>query len=196
MDLEHPDLKTNIASGGKDFVDGDDTPTDQNGHGTHVAGTIGAIGNNGAGVSGVAWKAHLLPIRVLNAKGSGSVSTVLKGEEYAAAAGAKVVNMSLGGASPSQAEYDALRTASSTLFVVAAGYDSANVDTSDSYPCAYDLPNILCVGAADQSDRPASFSNRGAAGVDLHAPGVSILSTYKGSSYAYMDGTSMAAAHV
>ena len=205
IDLEHPDLKANIVSSGKDFVDGDDTPTDQNGHGTHVAGTIGAIGNNGAGVSGVAWKAHLLPIRVLNAKGSGSVSTVLKGEEYAAAAGAKVVNMSLGGASPSQAEYDALRTASSTLFVVAAGNDSANIDTSDSYPCAYDLPNVVCVAATGGDDQLADFSNYGANTVDIAAPGVDILSTWptgmrtstnERPGYDWLSGTSMATPEV
>ena len=205
MDLEHPDLKANIASGGKDFVDGDDIPNDQNGHGTHVAGTIGAVGNNGVGVSGVAWKAHLLPIRVLNAKGSGSVSTVLKGEEYAAAAGAKVVNMSLGGASPSQAEYDALRTASSTLFVVAAGNDSANVDTTDSYPCAYDLPNVVCVAATGGNDQLADFSNYGANTVDIAAPGVDILSTWptgmrtstnERPGYDWLSGTSMATPEV
>ena len=156
-------------------------------------------------MSGVAWKAHLLPIRVLNAKGSGSVSTVLKGEEYAAAAGAKVVNMSLGGAAPSQAEYDALRTASSTLFVVAAGNDSANVDTSDSYPCAYDLPNVVCVAATGGNDQLADFSNYGAKTVDIAAPGVDILSTWPTSmrtstnerpGYDWLSGTSMATPEV
>jgi subtilisin family serine protease len=205
MDLVHPDLKANIAPGGKDFVDGDDIPNDKNGHGTHVAGTIGAVGNNSTGVSGVAWKAHLLPIRVLNAKGEGSVSTVLQGEEYAAAAGIKVVNMSLGGASPSQTEYDVLRTASSTLFVVAAGNDSANVDASDSYPCAYDLPNVVCVAATGGNDELADFSNYGANTVDIAAPGVDILSTWpigmrtstnERPGYDWLSGTSMATPEV
>jgi subtilisin family serine protease len=203
IDLEHPDLKANILSSGKDFVDGDDVPADQNGHGTHVAGTIGAVGNNSTGVTGVAWKAHLLPIRVLNASGSGSVSNVIKGYQYAAAAGAKVVNLSLGGASPSQAEYDAIRAASSTLFVAAAGNDGANVDTTDSYPCAYDLPNVLCVAATGGRDELASFSNYGANSVDIAAPGVDILSTYPTTmrtselpGYEWLSGTSMATPEV
>ena len=89
----------------------------------------------------------------------------------------------------------AIRDHPGTLYVVAAGNDGRDTDAQPSYPCAYDLPNILCVGASDQSDRPASFSNHGAATVDLHAPGVAVLSTFKGSSYAYMSGTSMATPH-
>jgi subtilisin family serine protease len=202
VDLEHPDLKANIVSGGKDFVDGDDVPQDQNGHGTHVAGTIGAVGNNGVGVTGVAGTAHLLPVRVLNASGSASVSTVIKGEQYAVAAGAKIVNMSLGGASPSQPEYDTLRAAENTLFVVAAGNDGANVDTTDSYPCAYDLPNVICVAATGGHDELASFSNYGADSVDIAAPGVDILSTYPTAlrstrrGYEWLSGTSMATPEV
>ena len=203
IDLQHPDLKANIASGGHDFVDGDNTPTDQNGHGTHVAGIIGASGNNGVGVTGVAWKAHLLPVRVLNAKGSADVSTVISGEQYAVTAQAKVVNMSLGGASPSQTEYDVLRNAKDTLFVVAAGNAGANVDTTDSYPCAYDLPNVICVAATGGKDELADFSNYGAHSVDIAAPGVDILSTYPTSmasnsvpGYAWLDGTSMATPEV
>ena len=203
VDLQHPDLKANILSGGHDFVDGDNFPADQNGHGTHVAGTIGAVGDNTIGVTGVAWKAKILPVRVLNAKGSASVSTVIQGEQYAAANGAKIVNMSLGGASPSQAEYDTLRGASSTLFVVAAGNDGANVDTTDSYPCAYDLPNVICVAATGGDDELASFSNYGAGSVDIAAPGVDILSTYPtamqsnaSAGYEYLSGTSMATPEV
>jgi subtilisin family serine protease len=202
VDLAHPDLAGNIAPGGKDFVDGDDVPSDQNGHGTHVAGTIGAVGNNGVGVTGVAWKAHLLPIRVLNAAGTANVSTVLKGEQYAAAAGARVVNLSLGGSWPSQAEYDALRSATDTLFVVAAGNSGADVDTTDSYPCAYDLPNVICVAATGGKDELASFSNYGANTVDIAAPGVDILSTYPTTlpssrrGYEWLSGTSMATPEV
>jgi subtilisin family serine protease len=203
MDLEHPDLKANILSGSRDFVDGDNAPNDQNGHGTHVAGTIGAVGNNATGVTGVAWKAKLLPVRVLDAEGSASVSTVINGERYAATAGAKIVNMSLGGASPSQAEHDALLNARDTLFVVAAGNDSANVDTTGSYPCAYDLPNVICVAATGGNDELADFSNYGANTVDIAAPGVDILSTYPTGmrsnskpGYEYLDGTSMATPEV
>jgi subtilisin family serine protease len=203
VDLEHPDLKANLLSSGKDYVDGDNVPNDQNGHGTHVAGTIGAVGNNGVGVTGVAWKAHILPVRVLNAYGSGSVSNVVKGYQYAAAAGAKIVNVSLGGALPSQAEYDAIRTTPNTLFVVAAGNAGADVDTTDSYPCAYDLPNLICVAATGGHDELASFSNYGRTSVDIAAPGVDILSTYPTTlqtserpGYEWLSGTSMATPEV
>src|SRR4051794_19442099 len=203
VDLEHPDLKANLLSGGKEFVDGDTAPQDENGHGTHVAGTIGAVGDNGAGVTGVAWKAHILPVRVLDKDGSADVSTVIAGEKYAADHGAKIVNLSLGGDWPSQAEYDALRNAKGTLFVVAAGNDGADVDHSDSYPCAYDLPNVACVAATGGHDELASFSNYGASTVDLAAPGVDILSTYpRGTGdqgladYEWLSGTSMATPEV
>src|SRR3954454_8643363 len=203
VDLVHPDLKANLLSGGHDYVDGDNTPSDQNGHGTHVAGIIGAVGNNGIGVAGIDWKASILPVRVLNKDGSGSVSSVVNGYNYAAGHGAKIVNVSLGGDSPSQTEYDALRNASDTLFVVAAGNDAANVDTTDSYPCAYDLPNVVCVAATDADDNLASFSDYGATSVDLAAPGVDILSTYPTAlsadpsfPYKWLSGTSMATPEV
>ena len=203
-DLEHPDLKPNILSGGKDFIDGDTTPMDQNGHGTHVAGIIGAVGDNGTGVTGVAWSASILPVRVLNAKGSGSVTTVVNGYNWAVSHGARIVNVSLGGSAPSQTEYDALRNASNTLFVVAAGNDGVNVDATDSYPCAYDLPNVLCVAATGGDDRLAGFSDYGAQSVDIAAPGVGILSTYptalsggfRQGPYQVMSGTSMATPEV
>src|SRR3954470_20161369 len=203
VDLAHPDLKANLLSSGHDYVDGDNTPSDQNGHGTHVAGIIGAVGNNGIGVAGIDWKASILPVRVLNKDGSGSVSSVVNGYNYAAGHGAKIVNVSLGGDAPSQTEYDALRNASDTLFVVAAGNDAVNVDTTDSYPCAYDLPNVLCVAATDANDALAYFSDYGATAVDLAAPGVDILSTYPTAlsadptfAYKWLSGTSMATPEV
>jgi hypothetical protein len=199
VDLQHPDLKANILSGGYDFVGNDSDPTDQNGHGTHVAGTIGAVGNNGIGVAGVAWKARILPVRVLDASGSGLVSDVVKGYQYAASH-AQIVNVSLGGDEPSQAEYDAIRSASNTLFVVAAGNSGANVDTTDSYPCGYDLANVVCVAATGANDQLASFSNYGPKSVDIAAPGVGILSTYPtskpGGGYAWLSGSSMATPEV
>src|SRR3954447_14683299 len=204
VDLVHPDLRANlVSSNNKDYVDGDTTPYDQNGHGTHVAGIIGAVGDNGIGVAGVDWTASILPVRVLNASGSGSVSTVVSGYNWAAGHGALIVNVSLGGSTPSQTEYDALRNASNTLFVVAAGNDAANVDTTDSYPCAYDLPNVLCVAATDADDNLAYFSDYGAQSVDLAAPGVDILSTYPialsadpSFPYKWLSGTSMATPEV
>jgi thermitase len=204
--LEHPDLQPNLlASEGVDYVDGDGIPADEEGHGTHVAGTIAASGNDTTGVTGVAWKAPLLPIRVLDARGEGSLENVIAGYTYAAEHGAKVVNLSLGGSKPSQTEYDALRAAPDVLFVAAAGNDTANVDATDSYPCAYDLPNVLCVAATGGSDELASFSNYGATSVDIAAPGVDILSTYYDAevanpalrnTYDWLNGTSMATPHV
>src|SRR3954454_1329202 len=202
VDLAHPDLEANLLSSGHDYVDANNTPTDQNGHGTHVAGIIGAVGNNGIGVAGIAWKASILPVRVLNASGSGSVSTVVNGYNYAASR-ARIVNVSLGGDSPSQTEYDALRNASNTLFVVAAGNDGVNVDTTDSYPCAYDLPNVLCVAATGADEQLASVSRHGDKSGDLAAPAVDILSTCPTAlsadpsfPYKWLSGTSMASPEV
>ena len=170
------------------------TPLDGNGHGTHVAGTIAAA-ENGRGVVGVAPQASIMPIRALDDSGRGSSADSAAGFAYAADHGAKIVNASIGSSDFSYAEMTAIRDHPGTLYVVAAGNDGRDTDAQPSYPCAYDLPNILCVGASDQSDRPASFSNHGAATVDLYAPGVAVLSTFKASSYAYMSGTSMATPH-
>jgi subtilisin family serine protease len=221
VDMTHPDLAPNIWSnpgesgGGKetngvdddldglvddahgwDWVSNDSDPSDENGHGTHVAGTIGARGNDGTGVAGVSWNTSLMPLRVLDSSGSGSIADVVAADSYAGAHGAAVVNESFGGSGFSQAEYDAIRSAPGTLFVVAAGNAGANDDTTPTYPCSYDLPNLICVAATDQHDALAGFSNYGATTVDLGAPGYRIESDRPGSSYAYMSGTSMATPHV
>jgi len=191
---------------GWDFVFGDATPDDANGHGTHVAGTIAARGNDATGVVGVAPATRIMPLRVLDANGSGTVADVLSAYEYADREGARVVNLSLGGDSPSQAERDAIAAAPGVLFVAAAGNGGDDVvgDNGDvagaEYPCSYDLPNVVCVAASDSNDQLASFSNYGAKSVDLAAPGVNILSDQPPSGgvpqYAYKDGTSMATPHV
>ena len=181
---------------GYDFAAGDTNPADTNGHGTHVAGTVAARGNDGRGVTGVAWQASLLPLRALGDDGSGSVSDVIRAYDYAARAGARIVNLSLGGGSFSRAERDAIAANPGVLFVAAAGNDGANNDLTGSYPCNHDLANVVCVAASDRSDRLASFSNFGARTVDLAAPGVAIASTYLSDDYALLDGTSMATPHV
>ena len=181
---------------GWDWVDGDNDPADANGHGTHVAGTIGARGNDGRGVAGVAWNVSLMPLRTLGADGSGYVSDVIRAYRYAGARKAHVVNASLGGSSFSRAEQDAIAAAPQTLFVVAAGNDGTNNDTAPAYPCNYALANVVCVAATDQRDGLADFSNSGAMSVDLAAPGVNIASTYTGGSWAFLSGTSMATPHV
>ena len=224
--LTHPDLAPNVwtnpgevAGNGKDddgdgyvddvrgwdFVDGDADPNDLNGHGTHVAGTIAANGDDAIGVAGVAWQAGLVPLRVLDASGDGRTSNIIKAYAYAQQKGVRIVNLSLGGPDFDQAEYDAMRAAKDVLFVVAAGNTATNNDTTPLYPCSYDLPNIVCVAATTSTDSLAPFSNFGAASVDLAAPGQGILSTYPpaldtgdgvADGYTPLNGTSMATPHV
>ena len=226
VDVDHPDLRSNVWTNsgeqgdgretngidddgnglsddwrGWDWVDSDNLPGDANGHGTHVAGTIAARGNDGAGVAGVAWRSRVMPLRILDAEGEGTVADAVSAYRYAAAHGAKVVNASLGGDSPSRAEADAIANAPGTLFVVAAGNGGADEvgddnDLSTAYPCSYQASNLICVAASDRNDALAPFSNYGTASVDLAAPGVDILSTLPGNRFAFLDGTSMATPHV
>jgi subtilisin family serine protease len=221
VDVTHPDLEPNLwvdpgetgdgreANGidddgdgliddrmGWDWAQGDNQPIDGNGHGTHVAGTIAARGNDTTGVAGVAWRASLMALRVLGDDGSGRVSDVVKAYGYAARHGAQILNASLGGGSYSRAERDAIAAAPDVLFVVAAGNDGADNDVAGSYPCNYGLDNIVCVAASDQSDGLASFSNHGATTVDIAAPGVNIASAWPGATWTLLDGTSMATPHV
>jgi subtilisin family serine protease len=177
---DHLDLAANVVPG-HDFVDGDNDPRDFNGHGTHVAGTIGARGGNGRGVVGVDWQVGLMPVRVLDGNGSGSNANVTAGLAYACTHGASVVNASLGGGAYSRAMRDAIAACPSTLFVFAAGNNGGNNDSSPHFPCNYgaapdNLPNVICVAATDANDGLADFSNYGHS-VDLAAPGVGIAST-------------------
>lgn len=189
---DNPDLAPNMVSGW-DFVDNDSDPWDEEGHGTHVAGTIGARGNDGVGVVGVNWDVSIMPVRVLDANGSGTSADILSGMQYAVSHGAKVVNLSLGGPGYSQAAAGFIANSRQTLFVAAAGNggdDSAgdNVDGTPDYPCAYPASNVVCVAATDQRDRLTPFSNFGVNAVDLAAPGLSILSTQPASASAFADG--------
>jgi len=201
VDAAHPDLAPNLLPG-HDYVAGDEDPADENGHGTHVAGTIAADRDNGLGVAGVADNAaKVLPLRVLDGTGSGRISDVIQAYGYAFQHGAKVVNLSLGSTSSSRAEHDAIAAFPTMLFVAAAGNGGADGvgDSNDlvaTYPCAYALPNVLCVAASDNRDQLAPFSNYGALSVDLAAPGVSIASTWPGGGYSWSSGTSMATPHV
>jgi thermitase len=213
---DHPDLKGNIwhnprevAGNDKDddhngYVDdyygvnipkGRDSATDDDGHGTHVAGIIGGRGNNATGISGTCWKASIIPVKFMNSRGKGSSSAAASGIDYAVRMGAKVVNGSFGASSKSTALADAVDYAQKqgVLLVFAAGNDGTSNDAAPEYPAAFTNTNIISVAAVTTTGALASFSNYGVKSVDLGAPGDGILSTYLGSKYKVLSGTSMAA---
>jgi subtilisin family serine protease len=183
---------------GWDFVNDDNNPFDDAGHGTHVAGTIGAAGDNGIGIAGVSWTVRLLALKFLSASGTGSTADAISAILYASAKGAPVTNNSWGGEDYSQALRDAVAAAdaSGSLFVAAAGNSFTDTDASPSYPSSFELPNVVSVAATDAADGRAWFSNYGRRTVDLGAPGMNVYSTWPGGSYRFQDGTSMAAPHV
>ncbi|MBX3368367.1 MAG: S8 family serine peptidase [Phycisphaeraceae bacterium] len=235
VDINHPDLAANIwrnpgeipgngidddGNGfvddvfGWDFGDLDNDPSDEDGHGTHVAGIIGAVGNNGIGVAGVAWNVSILPIKAVDESGSFPFSATLGAYDYIVTlkeAGHNIVasNNSYGAFAPLvfeqflQDQKDAIQRTidAGIVFVAAAGNDGADIDAIEeqdrtAFPAGYDLPGIISVAATDNSDGLAGFSNYGAREVDLGAPGVQILSTVPGGGYAYFSGTSMASPFV
>jgi subtilisin family serine protease len=174
---------------GWDFIQDDRTPLDFNGHGTHVAGTIGAEGNNARGVTGVNWDISIMPLRTANAVGTVPNAAVVHAIAYACANGADVVNGSFGSSRFSQAIADAVvhPSCANTLFAFSAGNDGRNLNPNrrgnNAFPCELhrpptSAPNVLCVGASGRNDALASFSNRGTAAVHLAAPGVGIRSTF------------------
>src|SRR5262245_33281196 len=183
---------------GWDFANGDNDPTDDNGHGTHVAGTIAAAGNNGVGVVGVTWSSKIMPLKFLGADGSGTTEDAISAILYARAKGVPILHNAWGGGAVPKAVLDAIgeTDASGELFVAATGNDFTNTDAEPFYPSSYDVPNLLSVEATDQFDRKAWFSNYGARTVDLGAPGTNIYSTYRGATYRFADGTSMATPEV
>lgn len=225
VDYTHPDLAANVwvnagevaGNGvdddhngyvddvhGYDFVNRDGNPLDDHNHGTHVAGTIGAVGNNGIGVAGVNWNIKIMALKFLDAGGGGNLSDAIAAINYAVANGATISNNSWGfNGGFSQPLYDAIRSAQSAghLFVAAAGNGNAfgigqDNDQTAFYPASFDLNNIIAVAATDPNDNRAIFSNYGATSVDLAAPGVDILSTTRNNTYSTFSGTSMAAPHV
>jgi len=189
IDARHPDLVANIK-GGKSTVLYTTSYNDDNGHGTHVAGIIAAV-NNQIGVVGVGPKISLYSVKVLDRNGSGYLSDIIEGLDWAIANGIQVVNMSLGTTSNVRSFHDAVQRVNSAgiVQVAAAGNDGKAVN----YPAAY--PEVIAVSATDNNNLIASWSSRGSA-VDLAAPGVNIYSTYKGSTYKTLSGTSMACPHV
>ena len=230
IDVNHPDLRDNIWTNpgeiagnkldddnngyiddvnGFDFANNDATVYDPDPitgdgdeHGTHVAGTIAAVGNNGTGVTGLNWRAQVASLKFLTATG-GSTSDAVEAINYAVAEGIDISNNSWGGGGRSQALEDAIKRADSAghIFIAAAGNGGADGvgddnDAAPQYPSNYNVPNIVAVAASDDTDRLASFSNFGASTVDLAAPGVGILSTLPGNRYGRYSGTSMATPHV
>jgi subtilisin family serine protease len=183
---------------GADFVNGDGDPSDDNGHGTHVAGIVAARGDNGVGVAGLAWRARIMAVKVLGADASGDMATVAAGVRYAVAHGARVINLSLTGPSPGPdlaAAIDAA-AAANVLVVAAAGNAHADDDVVASYPADFDAGNLVAVTSSDQRGVLAPSASFGRSTVDLSAPGEDILSTARGGGYELRSGSSMAAAQV
>lgn len=206
VDLSHPDLAENIlrnAQGkvvGYDFANNDANPTDDDGHGSHVAGTIGARGNNLQGVVGVSPLVRIMPVKFLDASGNGNVSDAIEAIDFAIQNGAHIMSNSWGGGGYSQLLAEAVGRARNAgiLFVAAAGNDSTNNDSRPTYPANFNrvYDNVISVAASTEADLLPAFSNYGAQTVDIAAPGERVYSTYKGGTYATLDGTSMATPHV
>lgn len=218
-DYNHPDLAANIWTNpgeipgngidddgngyvddvhGYDFVNRDGDPMDDNGHGTHVAGTIGAIGDNGVGVAGVCWNVKIMPLKFLDSGGFGNTGNAILAVQYATQMHARIMNNSWGGGGYSEALRLAIQAASDAgiLFVAAAGNDAADNDTLPHYPANYDVPLVISVASTDHFDNLSYFSCYGATTVDLAAPGSAILSTTPNNTYSIYSGTSMATPHV
>lgn len=221
IDYNHPDLAANMWSnpGGingcaagthgynvlSSSCDPMDDDTVYKGHGTHVAGIIGAATNNGVGVAGVNWQTSLMAVKWVDANGNGYTSDLISALDWViqakqAGTNVRVINDSQTwpGTANSQALSDEIDAVGSNdiLFVTAAGNTAQNNDTTPRYPCVYDQPNQICVAASDQNDHLWSSSNYGAQTVDLAAPGVNILSTLRNGAYGLISGCSMSAAQV
>lgn len=228
VDYNHPDLAANIwvnpgeiagngvdddGNGYVDDIHGVNTsvwatnrsdPFDDNQHGTHVAGTIGALHANGIGVSGISHKVAILPIKFMDSSGSGRLSDAIAAIDYMVdlkinrGVNVRVANNSWGGGAYSPALLEAIERArdAGIVFVVAAGNSGADLDLFPGYPASYEVSNVLSVAAIDRNQNLASFSNYGAEAVDVAAPGVEIVSTLPQGAYGALSGTSMATPHV
>jgi len=207
IDFSHPDLKANQwkdkkGNYGFDFVTKKPNPKDEHGHGTHVAGIIGATTNLKAGISGVAPKVSLMAVRYYSPANSGTVNlkNTVKAIDYAIEHNAQIINYSGGGPEFSEPEYLALKRAEAKgiLVIAAAGNEKQNTDQMENYyyPAAYRLKNIISVAAITETNNLLSSSNWGKTRVDVAAPGENIYSTLPGSNYGKMSGTSQATAFV
>jgi type VII secretion-associated serine protease mycosin len=191
VQADHPDLKGRLVQG-VNIVDPSSPPEDDVGHGTHVAGIIAAEVDNNEGVAGMTWFTKIMPVKVLDSSGAGSTYSVAEGIIWATDHGAKVINMSLGNYAEAEFLHDALKYAYERGVVLVAASGNDNTDRP-GYPAAY--PEVIAVSATDADESRAEYSNYGDY-IDVAAPGTSIPSTYPGSRYAALSGTSMASPHV
>ncbi len=220
IDSTHPDLRNNLwMNPGEDYVngvpgyngidddqdgyvdnyfgintvDGTGDTKDDYGHGSHVAGIIGAVGNNGIGVAGVNLSVTMVALKIINDEGYGFITDELEAIDYARKIQVQIANMSYGGYDYSEIEKSAISAAKDILFIASAGNERNNNDGKPSYPASYSLSNMISVAATDSYDNFATFSNFGIKSVHLAAPGVQIYSTVPNDAYAYYSGTSMSA---
>ena len=219
MDLSHPELAPNLFTNageipgnlidddlngyvddvhGWNFVEGNGDPSDDYGHGTMAAGIIGAVGNDGRGVAGVCWQVSLIPIRIINAQGVGTLTAAIRAVDYATRMGVRLTNNSWGRVPPSPALSDVIRAAGDRgiLFVCAAGNGGLDNDATPHYPSSFEHDNMVAVAATDALDELPRFSNYGATSVDLAAPGEAILSTFPGGGWYTLTGTSFSTPYV
>jgi subtilisin family serine protease len=219
IDLSNPDLAGNVWTNpgevpgngvdddgngfiddvhGADTVGWDGDPTDGLGHGTAVASVIAARGDNGFGLSGMAWDAQVMPVKVLHDGGWGTTATMVAGLDYALDEGARIVNMSLNGSARSQALDEAIQRAEArgVLVVTSAGNDGRNRDRVPSYPASERSPSVITVASADRAGALAPGSAFGRSTVDIAAPGDQILTSDLGGRFTRRSGTSFAAAYV
>ena len=216
IDYNHSDLKANMwtnpgeipgdgidndgngviddVHGYNAFADNGD-PMDGHGHGSHCAGTIAGVGDNGEGVVGVNHRANVMAVKIFSDEGSTDSAAILRAIEYTTKMGATITSNSWGGGGASEAQKEAF-AASPALHIMAAGNNGWNNDIFPNYPSNYDIPNNIAVAATDRNDKKASFSQYGVKNVDIAAPGVDILSAKPGGGYQLMSGTSMATPHV
>jgi subtilisin family serine protease len=226
IDYNHPDLAANVWSapaaftvtvGGRaiscaagthgfNAITNTCNPLDDNDHGSHVSGTIGGVGDNGVGVTGVNWAASIMGAKFLDASGSGTTADAINAIEFTIQAKAvlgvnanvRVLSNSWGGGGFSQSLLDEINKANTNnmLFVAAAGNSGTDNDVTPHYPSSYNAPNVVAVAATDNNDMLAAFSSYGRTSVHLGAPGVDVLSTTRNNTYSYFSGTSMATPHV
>lgn len=218
VDYTHPDLENNIwkrpenvkeyqdrnlgeidDENGYDALENDGDPMDENGHGTHCAGIIGAEGGNNEGITGVNWTVQIMPLRFMDANGSGTTKDAIEAINYVidrrkAGVNVRIISASWGSTQKSRALEDVIRKAydAGILFVAASGNSSVDADRQPHYPSSYNLGNIISVAALDRNDKLTSFSNYGLKSVHIGAPGKDILSTYLKHEFKESSGTSMA----